>query len=518
MAEHIITLDGESLDVETLWEASRKALDPKNTFSIRLRNDASARIKKAEAFLGKLASSGKTVYGVNTGFGFFARTRISPKDIRKLQENIIVSHSVGVGELLPRDLVQGMWLIMLNSICRGHRGVGLAKVKQIISSIEAGLLANVPARGSVGASGDLAPMAHAVLALIGQGECSIPTGKSFASVPAKTALKKLKLAPLKLGPKEGLALINGTQLTSAMACKLIWEGTRLLRTANLTASLMIEAMRASHAFLDPILMTEQRHVGAAHCAGMIRSWLVGETAIAKSHKNCDRVQDPYSIRCIPQVHGMVYEELESARQIMNLEINATTDNPILFPDQERVIHGGNFHAIYAARVCDRIAAALTTLANIAERRIHMSMKQDKSGLPNFLIAEAGGLNSGLMMAQTTAAALVSECKALSFPASVDSISTNNDQEDHVSMGPVAGLKALKILENVRYVLAIELLSATQGLDLLSPLKTSAPLESAKKILRQSIPMLKEDRFLGKDLEAAAQLIARGTLLGAEPNL
>lgn len=514
MAQHAITLDGENLDVNQLWEAARTASDGNASLDISLRDDAKKRISGAETFLHDLANSGKTVYGVNTGFGFFARTRISPADIAKLQQNIIVSHSVGVGELLPRDLVMGMWLIMLNSICRGHRGVGLQKVEHIVKSLNTGLLADVPARGSVGASGDLAPMAHAVLALLGEGGCSVRDGKGFASVPAAEGLKKHGLKPMELGPKEGLALINGTQLTSAMACKLIWEGKQLVRTANLTAALMIEAMRASHAFLAPILMKEQRHEGAAACAEAIRNWLGNKTEISESHHDCDRVQDPYSIRCIPQVHGMVWEELESCAGIMDLEINATTDNPILFPEEERVIHGGNFHAIYAARVCDRIGAAMATLANISERRIHMAMKQDKSGLPNFLIAEDGGLNSGFMMTQTTAAALVSECKSLSFPASVDSISTNNDQEDHVSMGPVAGLKALKIMENARYVLAIELLSALQGLDLLAPLKTSKRLEAVKAEVRQSIPMLKQDRYLGVDLEKAAEIIAGGTLLKA----
>ncbi|MGB1540179.1 MAG: HAL/PAL/TAL family ammonia-lyase, partial [Rickettsiales bacterium] len=427
-----ITLTGDNLTTESLWLAAREAVQAKASITIELDDTAKAAIQSAERYLHDLATSGKTVYGVNTGFGFFARTRISPGDISRLQENIIVSHAVGVGELLPRDLVMGMWLIMLNSICRGHRGVALSKVEQIIDSLQKGMLASVPARGSVGASGDLAPMAHAVLALIGQGECSIPDGDGYKTVPADQALSKLGLAPLALGPKEGLALINGTQLTSAMACKLIWEGERLLHTANLTASLMIEAMRASHSFLDPVLMAEQRHAGASFCAAEIRDWLQGDTAISQSHSDCDRVQDPYSIRCIPQVHGMVYEELAACRDIMDLEVNATTDNPILFPDEDKVIHGGNFHAIYAARVCDRIGAALATLANISERRIHMAMKQEKSGLPNFLIAEEGGLNSGLMMAQTTAAALVSECKSMSFPASVDSVPTNNDQEDHVS--------------------------------------------------------------------------------------
>lgn len=512
MSTHTIVLDGESLTVNSLWEAARGAVDAQAGFDIQLDGKAKAAIAAAEAFLHELAHSGQTVYGVNTGFGFFARTRISHEDIAKLQHNIIISHSVGVGELLPRDLVMGMWLIMLNSICRGHRGVSLHNVEHIVKTLNAGLLADVPARGSVGASGDLAPMAHAVLALLGEGGASLPQQGGFASVSAKSALDTLGFQPIQLGPKEGLALINGTQLTSAMAAKLIWEGKRLLDTANLIASLMIEAMRASHAFLSPVLMEEQRHEGAAACAKAIREWIGGETEISESHHDCDRVQDPYSIRCIPQVHGMVWEELEQARSIIDLEVNATTDNPILFPEENEVIHGGNFHAIYAARVCDRVGMALATLANMSERRIHMAMKHDKSGLPNFLIAEDGGLNSGLMMAQTTAAALVSECKSLSFPASVDSIPTNNDQEDHVSMGPVAGLKALKVLENARYVLAIELLAAAQGLDLLTPLKTSARLEAAKARLRQAIPMLKQDRFLGEDLEKAAKIIASGALL------
>lgn len=513
MSKHRIVLHGDGLDTNALWQAAQTALDPQTELEVVLGEGAQANIARAENYLHELANSGQTVYGVNTGFGFFARTRISHEDIARLQHNIILSHSVGVGELLPRDLVLGMWLIMLNSISRGHRGVSLQNVEHIIKSLNAGFLADVPARGSVGASGDLAPMSHAVLALLGEGGASLKGKDGFKAVPAAEGLQEIGLSPIKLGPKEGLALINGTQLTAAMASKLLWEGKRLLDTANLIAALMLEAMRASHDFVSPVLLKEQRHYGAAACAAAIREWLgAEETEIARSHADCDRVQDPYSIRCIPQVHGMVWEELEHAKSIIDLEINATTDNPILFPEEGEVIHGGNFHAIYAARVCDRVGMALATLANISERRIHMAMKQDKSGLPNFLIAEEGGLNSGLMMTQTTAAALVSECKSLSFPASVDSIPTNNDQEDHVSMGPAAGLKALRILSNTRYVLAIELLAAAQGLDLLAPLRTSPKLEAAKTRLRREIPTLRGDRFLGPELEKAAALIASGELL------
>lgn len=490
-----IELDGESLECTNFWRATQTALSTSENLEISISKSAMAQVQKGADFLHGLAHSGRTVYGINTGFGFFARTKISPDDIEKLQENIIMSHACGVGAPLPRDIVLGMWLVMINSQCRGKRGLAPQKLEHCLQAIAGGMLSVVPSRGSVGASGDLAPAAHAVLALMGQGRCTIPDGNSIIETDAAAALKKLKLAPLVLGAKEGLCLINGTQLTTAIAAKLWYEGSVLLKLANLAAAMTLEAMRASHAFLDPILMKEQRHPGASAVAKEIRSLLGSETEIHHSHENCDRVQDPYSIRCTPQVHGMAWEELASCKAILDLELNATTDNPILFPDEEKVIHGGNFHAIYAGRVCDRIAMALTTIANISERRINMAMKQEKSGLPNFLVKE-GGLNSGFMMAQTTAAALVADCKALSFPATVDSIPTNNDQEDHVSMGPIAGVKALQILENLRHVLTIELLAAAQGLDLLSPLHSSKKLEEAKAKIRKIVPELKTDFYLG----------------------
>ncbi len=508
MAE--IMIDGESLDVETLVAFSALALEPKAKLKIRVGESAKKRVSAAEKFLNKLVRSGATVYGLNTGFGYFAKTRIKPNQIAELQRNIIRSHACGVGEELPRDLVLSMWIILLNSVCRGHRGLALSKLEQIIKTIEAGILACVPARGSVGASGDLAPSAHAVLTTIGEGECTMPSGKGFARASADTALKKAKLKPIQLGPKEGLCLINGTQLTAAMAVKAWSEASQLLDTANLAAAMMVEAMRASHHLTDTPLLKEQRQKGTLECGRAIATWL-GRTEIEKSHAHCDKVQDAYSLRCAPQVHGMVWEELSHAKEILENEINATTDNPLLFPDREEVIHGGNFHAIYPARVCDRIAAALATLAAISERRINGAMKPEKSGLPAFLI-EDGGLNSGLMMIQTTAAALVSECKSLSFPSSVDSIPTNNDQEDHVSMGPGAGLKALKVIEHARYVIAIELLVAAQALDMLKPLKTSPKLEKVKAKIRKRVPFLKKDRILGPDIEAVYALVKSGELL------
>jgi histidine ammonia-lyase len=497
-----LVLTGSNLTIEKLCAASTA-----EEISIEIGKKAEEKVKEAEKFLKKLAGSGETVYGLNTGFGYFAKTRIKPTEIEQLQTNIIRSHACGVGEELPRDVVLAMWLVLLNSVCRGHRGLALAKLKQIIKGLEAGILACVPARGSVGASGDLAPSAHAVLAALGEGECTMGGRRMKAS----EALRKAKIAPLKLGPKEGLCLINGTQLTAALAAKAWAQTARLLDAANLAAAMMIEALRASHHLTDAPLLREQRQKGTSVCGAAIAEWLGGSTQISKSHADCDRVQDPYSLRCAPQVHGMVWEELSHAKEIIENEMNSTTDNPLLFAERELVLHGGNFHAIYPARVCDRLSAALATLAAISERRISTAMMPDKSGLPAFLIAE-GGLNSGLMMIQTTAAALVSECKSLSFPASVDSIPTSNNQEDHVSMGPGAGLKALKCAELASYVIAIELLVAAQGLDMLKPLKSSAQLEAAKAKIRKKVPYLAEDRILAPDIEAVRQMVVEGKLI------
>ncbi len=507
-----ITLSGEDLTIETLWNFARSVLDPKARIRINIDKKAEKRASAAEAFVHELATSGDTVYGMNTGFGYFAKTRIAPDKIEALQHNIIRSHACGVGEELPRDQVLMLWIILLNSVCRGHRGLALAKLKAIARMLEAGILACVPARGSVGASGDLAPTAHAVLATLGEGECTVPQGNGFVRMNAAAALQKAGIKPLALGPKEGLCLINGTQLTAAFAVTLWHEAKQLLSTANLATAMSIEALRASHHITDEILLREQRQAGTLACGHEIAQWIGGETQVSKSHVDCGRVQDSYSLRCAPQVHGMVWDELEQTKAIIEREINATTDNPLLFPDRNLVIHGGNFHAIYPARVCDRLGAAITTLATISERRVNTAMRTEKSGLPTFLVKD-GGLNSGFMMIQVTAAALASECKTLCFPASVDSIPTNNDQEDHVSMGPGAGLKALQIARQVRYVLAIELLVAAQALDMLKPLKTSKKLEAVKATIRKRVDYLSEDRILAPDIEAVHALVKSGELLG-----
>lgn len=504
-----ITLTGNDLTLGTLYAAGQAALDPRAELIISISEEAKAQVRKAEEYLRKMAESGKTIYSINTGFGFFVNTRIEPDQMAQLQTNIIRSHACGAGEELPRDVVMMLWLILINSACRGHRGIALEKLERICKMLEAGMLSCVPSRGSVGASGDLAPTAHAVLATIGEGECTFPQGGSFARMHAGDALKKAGIEPIALGPKEGLCLINGTQLTAAMASKIWCEADKLLHTANMSAAFSIEGLRASHAMTDEILLKEQRQEGTLVCGREIASWL-GDTEISQSHAACGRVQDPYSYRCAPQVHGMVWEELNHSKKILEREINSTSDNPILFPAEDKVIHGGNFHAIYPARVADHLGAALTTLAAISERRVNITMNHEKSGLPTFLI-EKGGLNSGFMMVQVTAAALVAECRALCMPASVDSIPTNNDQEDHVSMGPGACLKALDIVKHAHYVFAIELLVAAQAVDMVG-LKTSEKLEAVKTKIREVAAYLEEDRFLNPDIEAVHGLVRQGMLI------
>jgi histidine ammonia-lyase len=502
---HCIEIDGQNLKTELLWEVSRAALDPHSKFKISLSESARTKILKAEKFVDSIVQKGNPVYGINTGFGKFAEVAISKNDLSILQENLILSHACGVGPALGRDLVMSMWLIRLNVLARGNSGIRLSSVDLICKTLEAGILAVVPARGSVGASGDLAPSAHATLTLLGKGMCTLPRDGAFAEISASEALKVSGIQPLTLIAKEGLALINGTQTTSSLALKATVEGKNLLHTANLAMAMSLEALRGSHVVFDSRIAKVRNQPGAVACAQEIENWVAGKTEISESHEDCGRVQDPYSVRCAPQVHGAIYDSLIEAEQVIEREINASTDNPLLFPEEGLSLSGGNFHAIYTARVSDQLCSALTTLSSISERRIALLMAKDSSGLPAFLVKD-GGLNSGFMMAQVTAAALVSENKTLSFPASVDSIPTSDDREDHVSMGVGAGLKLQQIVENLKYVLAIELMAACQAIDLLRPLKSSKKIEGVHSTIRSRVKRLDQDRILSDDFKALCELI------------
>ncbi len=494
----------EDLSPVSLTEFSIHALSPPDgLYGLVIDEACRGSISRASSVVDGVARGSRRVYGINTGVGLLCATDIAPNEYVEFQHNIILSHCCGVGAPLSRDLIMMMWVIQLNSIAKGHRGVRLETVDFILKTLNSGLLAVVPSQGSVGASGDLAPAAHAAAALLGEGICTLPADGRIEEMPAREALQRLGLSPLQLAAKEGLSLINGTQLTTALATKAWYHARRLLDLANLAAALSIEGLRGQHMDNAEPLWRSHRHPGTLHCGLAIKAWIGNHSA--KNAPGHDRVQDPYSLRCAPQVHGAVWEDVQACEAILQQEINASTDNPLVFADTGAILHGGNFHAIYPARVADRLATALTTLGSISERRINLMMDKEKSGLPYFLIKE-GGLNSGLMMMQTVAAALVSECKALCFPASVDSIPTNCNQEDHVSMGPIAGWKALKIVDNVYRILAIELICAAQAIDLLQPEQLSERLRAVHGLLRSEVAFLQRDRMLANDICVVESLL------------
>ncbi|MEO6459126.1 MAG: aromatic amino acid lyase, partial [Bdellovibrionota bacterium] len=363
-----ITLDGYSLDTQTLWSAARTALNPKDSLKIRIAPAAEKRIRAAAAYVQKIVAGKTAVYGINTGFGKFAEVPIDSTKLRALQRNLILSHAVGVGPLLSRDIIMAMWILRLNVMCRGHSGVRMESVEQLLRLLELGILAEVPAQGSVGASGDLAPSAHATLPLIGEGRCSYPHVGSFRHTTSAEALSQFGLDVWELEAKEGLSFINGTQLTTAYATKAYLTSQRLLETANLCLALSMEGIQATHKLLDPRIFEVRNQLGATWCADDTRVWFNSKSQIESDHTGCDRVQDPYSFRCAPQVHGLVHDEIRQCGEILERELNASTDNPLLFADDDTSLSGGNFHAIYTARVNDRLAAALATLSNISERR------------------------------------------------------------------------------------------------------------------------------------------------------
>ena len=504
-----ITLDGEHLNPTQLYFFSQAALSNR-PIKISIAPVARKRIEKAAKWVEKIAAGDDAVYGVNTGFGKFAEVSIGHEKLRLLQRNLILSHACGVGPLLERDIVLCMWIIRLNTIARGNSGARVGTADFIVSLLEKGILADIPSRGSVGASGDLSPSAHATLTLIGEGRSSHFENGKVKHAKSRDILSKYKLKAIDLAPKEGLSLINGTQTTTALALKAAIEGLYLVRVSNLALAMTLEGLRASREFIDMRILRARNQPGCEWVGRDLQNWLGKETSISKSHEDCGRVQDPYSLRCAPQVHGAIYDEVHRALEVIGREVNSSTDNPLLFPEDFASLSGGNFHALYTARVSDSLATALTTLSSISERRTALAMSPESSQLPAFLVRD-GGLNSGFMMAHVTAAALVSESKSLSFPASVDSIPTSDDREDHVSMGPGAGFKAVQIVDNTRRVLAIEILAAAQAIDLLRPLKTSPALEAVHAKIRAEVKMLSGDRILSDDIQTVERMLKERVL-------
>ena len=448
---------------------------------------------------------GARVYGLTTGFGNFADVTISPAEIEVLQRNLVRSHAAGVGDLLPDRDVRAMMVLRANALARGFSGIRPSTVATLVAMLSADLLPAVPSQGSVGASGDLAPLAHLALALIGEGDL-IRRGKR---VSASRALAAARIRPVTLGAKEGLALINGVQMSVAVGGLAVARAIELTRVADLCGAATLDAARGSDAAFDPRVVAARPHPGAIACAGNLRRLLAG-SAIRESHRGCGKVQDNYALRCMPQVHGAARDAFAHAREVLEREMNSATDNPLVFPGKGDIVSGGNFHGAPVGLVLDYAAVAATDLASISERRIEKLLNPATSELPAFLV-EKGGLNSGLMMAQITAAALVSECKTLAHPASVDSIPTSANKEDHVSMSPIAARKLAAIVRNLEWVLAIELLTAFQAMEFLRPLRSSAPLERVRGSFRRAVPAWDEDRRLAPDLEKARAFLSHSVV-------
>ena len=467
-------------------------------------------VAAARAVIERSVASGEAVYGVNTGFGNLANVRIADADLETLQERLVLSHAAGVGEPLPDEAVRGMLLLRANTLAKGHSGVRPLLIDGLLALLNADLLPEVPSRGSVGASGDLAPLAHLALPLLGRGRVR----RAGRFVPAAEALASAGLAPIRLAPREGLGLVNGTQAMTSLLALAVLEAQRLVRVADLVGALATDALRGTDAAFDPRIHAVRPHPGQLTRARNLFGLLQG-SGIRDSHRSGDRrVQDPYSLRCMPQVHGAVRDTLADVERRLLIEMNSATDNPLVFAADDEALSGGNFHGEPMALAADFLAIALAELASISERRTEKLTNDTFSGLPPFLVANAG-LNSGFMMAQVTAAALVSENKGLAHPASVDSIPTSADKEDHVSMGMWAALKCRQVAANVRQVLAIEMLAAAQGIDLLRPQRSSPRLEAVHAWVRTAVAPWNEDREMAPDLAAADRLLASGDIPGLD---
>jgi len=500
MIMNTLTLDGNSLTISDLAAAS---YDP--SIQVALSDAAIEAVKVSRAAVERWIEEHRVVYGLTTGFGEFANVFIPRDKAAKLQENLIVSHSAGMGDLLPAEVVRAMMILRANALAKGFSGIRLETLQLLVGMINAVIIPDIPSQGSVGSSGDLAPLSHLALAMIGKGTVD---GRSSADV-----LRENDLEPVQLQAKEGLALINGTQMMGAYGALSIARIRTLMETADIAGALSVDALRGTDNAYDERLHAARPHPGQLHVAARLRQLLAG-SGIRESHRLDDsRVQDAYSLRCMPQVHGATRDAVDYVSTVVEREMNSATDNPLVFADDDIAIEGGNFHGQPLAITLDFLGIAVAELANISERRTERMVNGMLGGLPRFLTTE-GGLNSGMMIAQYTAAALVSENKVLAHPASVDSIPTSANQEDHNSMGSIAARHLWDIVGNVEKVIAIELLCAAQGVDLLRPLRSSEMLERAVARIRAEVPMLEEDRILSHDMNAVHEMVVNGEILAA----
>jgi histidine ammonia-lyase len=465
---------------------------------------AKANIRSSWLEVGKIVKREIPVYGINTGFGPLCDTHISEKDTSTLQSNLLKSHSVGVGKPIPKEIAKLMLITKVHALAQGYSGIPMATLERIIWHIDNDIIPIVPEKGSVGASGDLAPLAHLFLPLIGFGEVE-DSGKT---IPAAEMLKAHGLEPIVLGPKEGLALINGTQFILSFAVKAVQRLNNALQLADLIGAMSLEGLMGSARPFDPRIHNIRPYKGNKLVAHRLFT-LLNHSEILNAHANCDRVQDPYSLRCMPQVHGASRNAWLHLKELTEIELNSVTDNPIIF-NADDTISGGNFHGQPLALPLDYVTVAAAELGNIADRRCYL-MSEGRYGLPKLLTTDAG-LNSGLMIPQYTTAALVTENKTLCFPASADSVPTSLGQEDHVSMGSISGRKLHQVLDNLEYIQAIELLYAAQAMDFRRPLKSTPILEACHNHVRQHVTFIKDDRIFADDIKQLHKLITEGSLL------
>lgn len=495
----MILLDGSSLTLDDLVAIADERVEVAVTPAAR------ARVAQARDVVETLAAGDAPVYGVNTGFGNFAETRIAKPDLAALQVNLVRSHAAGVDEPLPPRTVRAIMTLRANVLAKAYSGIRPSTLDALLALINRRIHPHVPSRGSVGASGDLAPLAHLALVLIGEGR----TWDGTNVVDGGEALATAGLSPVELAPKEGLALINGTQASAAVLALALAGAERLARSADIIAALSVDALLGSRRPFDPRIHEPRPFAGQIASADNL--WrLTDGSPLNESHAGCGRVQDAYSERCVPQVHGAAREALTWVRHVVTVEMNAATDNPMVFSETAEIVSGGNFHGAPVALAADLLAMAVTQLATISERRSERLVNPALSGLPAFLTRH-GGLQSGLMLAQVTAAALTSELKTLCHPASADTIPTSANKEDHVSMSMGAALKAERALQLARQVLAVETLCACQAIDLRAPLVSTPALMAAHRVVRDAVPTLQDDRAPSRDIEAITQLLSSGAL-------
>ncbi|KGK19081.1 histidine ammonia-lyase [Vibrio navarrensis] len=491
-----LTLNPGHLSLNELRNVSRSPL--------KLSLDASAipAIEESTQVVDRVIAENRTVYGINTGFGLLANTRIAPEDLETLQRSIVLSHAAGIGQFMADETVRLMMVLKINSLARGFSGIRLKVINMLIDLVNAEVYPCVPQKGSVGASGDLAPLAHMSTVLLGEGQAR-HNGEVISGLEA---LKIAGLEPITLAPKEGLALLNGTQASTAFALEGLFIAEDLFASATVCGAMSVEAALGSRRPFDPRIHRVRGHRSQMDAAAAYRHLLENNSEIGDSHSNCEKVQDPYSLRCQPQVMGACLQQIRNSAEILLVEANSVSDNPLVFAEDNDIISGGNFHAEPVAMAADNLALAIAEIGSLSERRMALLIDSALSKLPPFLV-DNGGVNSGFMIAQVTAAALASENKTLAHPASVDSLPTSANQEDHVSMATFAGRRLREMGENTRGILAVEYLSAAQGLDFRTPHKSSPRIEQSKQMLREKVTFYDKDRYFAPDIEKANALLA-----------